>query len=74
LAGIGAFHPTRPPPNLRALTVQADAIIAAEARQSGEVLRHGPSVPTLRALDAIDDRLESPQTASCAMRARGQAM
>ena len=62
LAGIALalFIPTRPPPNLRALTVQADTIIAAEARHSGEVLRHGPSIPTLRALDAIHDRLESP--------------
>jgi NhaA family Na+:H+ antiporter len=62
LAGIvlAVFIPTRPPPNLRALTIQADAIIAAEARQSSEVLRHGPSLPTLRALDAIHDRLESP--------------
>jgi NhaA family Na+:H+ antiporter len=62
LAGIvlAIFIPTRPPPNLRALTIQADAIMAAEARQSGEVLRHGPSLPTLRAIDAIHDRLESP--------------
>jgi Na+:H+ antiporter, NhaA family len=62
LAGIvlAIFVPIRPPPNLRALTIQADAIIAAEARQSGDVLRHGASVPTLRALDAIHDRLESP--------------
>jgi Na+:H+ antiporter, NhaA family len=62
LAGIilAIFIPTRPPPNLRALTIQADAIIAAEARQSGEFLRHGPSVPTLQALDAIHDRLQSP--------------
>ena len=62
LAGIllAIFIPTRPPPNLRALTIQADAIIAADARQSGEVLRHGPSVPTLQALDAIHDRLQSP--------------
>src|SRR5262249_49331157 len=62
LAGImlAMFIPTRPPPNLRALTIQADAIMAAEARQSGEVLRHGPSIPTLRTLDAIHERLESP--------------
>jgi Na+:H+ antiporter, NhaA family len=62
LAGIvlAIFIPTRPPPNLRALTIQADAIIAAEARQSGEVLRYGPSVPALQALDAIHDRLQSP--------------
>jgi Na+:H+ antiporter, NhaA family len=62
LAGIilAIFVPTRPLPNLRALTIQTDAIIAAEARKSGDVLRHGPSVPTLRALDAIHDRLQSP--------------
>jgi NhaA family Na+:H+ antiporter len=62
LAGVllALFIPTRPPPNLKALTVQANTIIAAEARQGGEVLRHGPSAAALRALDAIHDRLESP--------------
>jgi Na+:H+ antiporter, NhaA family len=62
LAGVvlALFIPTRPPPNLRALMTQADQILAAEARHGGEVLRHGPSVPALRALDAIHDRLESP--------------
>lgn len=62
LAGVvlALFIPTRPPPNLSALMVQANTIVAAEARHSGEVLRHGPSVPALRALDAIHDRLESP--------------
>ena len=39
---------------------QANTILAAEARQRGEVLRSGPSLPALRALDAIHDRLESP--------------
>lgn len=39
---------------------QADAILTAEARRSGEVLRHGPSLPALAAFDAIHDRLESP--------------
>jgi NhaA family Na+:H+ antiporter len=34
--------------------------VAAEARHGEEVLRHGPSLPALRALDAIHDRLESP--------------
>ena len=52
--------PTRPPPNLRALMAQADAILIAEARQSAGVLRHGPSAPAMNALDAIHDRLESP--------------
>jgi Na+:H+ antiporter, NhaA family len=62
LAGVilALFIPTRPPPNLRALTIQASTIIAAEARHNDQVLRHGPSVPALRALDAIHDRLESP--------------
>ncbi len=62
LAGVilALFIPTRPPPNLTALTTQASAIITAEAMEDGEVLRHGPSVPALRALDAIHDRIESP--------------
>ncbi|MBZ9653654.1 Na+/H+ antiporter NhaA [Phyllobacterium lublinensis] len=61
LAGIvlALLIPTRPTANLRALIVQADTIIAAEA-QRGDILRHGPSLPALRALDAIHDRLESP--------------
>lgn len=62
LAGVvlALFIPTRPPPDLQALMTQANTIIAAEAQHSAEVLRHGPSQPTLRALDAIHDRLESP--------------
>ncbi len=52
--------PTRPPPNLRELTSQANAILIAEARQSAGVLRSGPSASAMRALDAIHDRLESP--------------
>ena len=62
LAGVvlALFIPTRPPANLIALTTQANAIVTAEAERGGEVLRHGPSVPALRALDAIHDRLESP--------------
>jgi NhaA family Na+:H+ antiporter len=62
LAGVilALFIPTRPAPNMAALAAQADAIIAAEARRGGEVLRHGPSVPAMRALEAIQDRLESP--------------
>jgi NhaA family Na+:H+ antiporter len=62
LAGVllALFIPTRPPPNLVALTTQADVIIKAEARRGEEVLRHGPSDAALRAIDAIHDRLESP--------------
>jgi len=62
LAGVAlAFLiPTRPPPNLRGLMAQADAILSTEARHGGEVLRKGPSPMALRALDNIHDRLESP--------------
>ena len=62
LAGVvlAAFIPTRPPPDFRALMIQADSILNEEARHGGEQFRHGPSVPVLRALDAIHDRMESP--------------
>ena len=62
LAGVvlAVLIPTRPPPDYLALSTQADAILASEARHGGEILRHGPSEPVLRALDAIHDRLESP--------------
>lgn len=62
LAGVilALFIPTRSPADLTALMVQANTIIAAEAAHSGEVLRHGASLPALRALDAIHDRIESP--------------
>lgn len=62
LAGVvlALFIPTRPPADLGALTAQANSIMLAEAAHGAEVLRHGPSTPALRALDAIHDRLESP--------------
>lgn len=63
LAGVilAVVTPTRPPGNLRALLSQAENILLEETRRSGEaVLRHGPSEPTLRALDTIFDRIESP--------------
>jgi len=62
LAGVllALFIPTRPPPNLKALMAQANAVLTAEAARGQDVLRHGPSTPALRALDAIHDRLESP--------------
>lgn len=63
LAGVilAIVTPTRPPPNLRALMAQADTIIHNEIRHSSEaVMRHGPSEPALRALDAVHDRIESP--------------
>jgi len=62
LAGVilALFIPTRPPPDLRALMTQANALVMEEARRGDEVLRHGPSIPVLQALDAIHDRVESP--------------
>jgi len=62
LAGVilAIFIPTRPPPDFKALWLQADAILSNEASHGGEVLRHGPSESALRELDAIHDRLESP--------------
>lgn len=57
---LALFIPTRPPPDLNALMTQANTIFAAEAEREGEVLRHGPSLPTMQAIDAIHDRLESP--------------
>jgi NhaA family Na+:H+ antiporter len=62
LAGVllAMFIPTRPPPNLKALMTQANVILATETQRGGEVLRHGPSLPALRALDEIHERLESP--------------
>src|SRR5690606_463624 len=62
LAGVllALVVPTRPPPNLDALMAQTAGIFQAEARHAGEVLRHALSEPSLQALDAIHDRLESP--------------
>ena len=63
LAGVivALVTPTRPPPNLRALLAQAEAVISAEVGAArGKVMRHGPSEPALIALDAIHDRIESP--------------
>ncbi|HEX5830895.1 MAG TPA: Na+/H+ antiporter NhaA [Gemmatimonadaceae bacterium] len=63
LAGVilAVVTPTRPPANLSALIAQAESVMEAELRFVGDrVLRHGPSEPTLRALDAILDQVESP--------------
>ncbi len=63
LAGVilALATPTRPPPNLRALMAQAEILIEHELRRAGDdVLGHRPSEPTLRGLDAIHDRIESP--------------
>jgi NhaA family Na+:H+ antiporter len=62
LAGVilAAFIPTRPPPDYMTLAMQADNILATEAKHGGEQLRRGPSEAALRAIDQIHDRLESP--------------
>ncbi len=63
LAGVilAVVTPTRPPANLKVLMAQANNLIEHELRRSGEkVLHHGPSEETLRQLDAIHDRIESP--------------
>jgi NhaA family Na+:H+ antiporter len=62
LAGVvlAAFIPTRPPPNYRTLVLQAETILAEEARHGGEQYRLGPSEAALRAIDEIFDRLEAP--------------
>jgi NhaA family Na+:H+ antiporter len=63
LAGVilALVTPALPPANVRALMAHAETILQAEARLSGErFLRHGPSEPALRALDAIHRRVESP--------------
>lgn len=57
---MAVLIPTRPPANLKALLVQAGAIIHAENSHAGEAMRTGPSEPALRELDAIHGRLESP--------------
>lgn len=62
LAGVilALFIPTRPPPDLKALTAQANTILSADMQRDGDALRHSPSLPALHALEAIHYRLESP--------------
>ena len=62
LAGVvlALFIPTRQPPDFSALVAQATAILSTEARRSAEALHAGPSLTSLRVLDSIHDRLESP--------------
>jgi NhaA family Na+:H+ antiporter len=63
LAGVilALVTPARPPAKMHVLMAQAEAILRAETRRSGEALmRHGLSEPAMRELDAIHDRTESP--------------
>ena len=62
LAGVllALFIPTRPPPDYQALMAQSDAILTHETQRGSEEMRHVLSARAMRALDAINDRLESP--------------
>ena len=63
LAGVilALVIPTRPPPNLRTLTAQAQQVLDAERAEHGEQqTQGGPSQSTLRALEVIYERIESP--------------
>ena len=62
LAGVllALFIPTRPPPDFQALMAQADAIVTNETQRGPEEMRHVISSGSMRAIDAIHDRLESP--------------
>jgi NhaA family Na+:H+ antiporter len=62
LAGVilAVLIPARPPANLNALLAQAATVIHLEDNHTGEAMRPGPSEPTLRLLDAIHSRIESP--------------
>lgn len=62
LAGVllAVMIPTRPPANLRTLLAQAATVIHEEDVHRDEAMRHGPSGPTLRVLDMIHSRIESP--------------
>ena len=64
LAGVvlALVTPTRPPANLGGLMAQAEMVMRTELATASDVgvMRHGPSEPALRAIDAIHDRIESP--------------
>jgi len=62
LAGVilAVLIPTRRPANLNALLAQAATVIHQENLHQGEAMRAGPSESTLRALDGMHARIESP--------------
>lgn len=63
LAGVilALATPALPPAKLHVLMAQAEAILRAETARNGEgLMKHGLSEPSMRALDAIHDRIESP--------------
>lgn len=57
---LALFIPARQPPNFQALMAQADAIVTNETQRGPEEMRHLISSGSLRALDAIHARMESP--------------
>lgn len=57
---LALLIPTRPPANLRALSVQAQIIMRTEAEFSQNFEHHGPSHRSLAMMDSIHDRIESP--------------
>lgn len=57
---LALLIPTRPPANLRALGVQAQLILRAEATFNQNFEHHGPSHRALAMLDTVHDRIESP--------------
>ncbi|AMV39487.1 Na+/H+ antiporter NhaA [Planctomyces sp. SH-PL62] len=62
LAGVilAVLIPSLPPANFHALLAQAATVIHLEDRHTGEAMRTGPSEPSMRTLDAIYARIESP--------------
>jgi NhaA family Na+:H+ antiporter len=62
LAGVllAVFIPTRQPPNYQALMAQADAIVTNETQRGPLEMRHVISSGSMRALESIYERLESP--------------
>ena len=62
LAGIllAVAVPTRPPPNLRGLLAQAQALLDPEIERLAKAPDAFPARSVMRALDAVHDRVESP--------------
>lgn len=62
LAGIllAMAVPTRPPPNVKALLAQAEAIMRPEIEQMSGSARQFPSHEVVESLDVVHDRIESP--------------
>lgn len=57
---VALIIPSSPPANLMALNAQAQALFKAEANGKDKLMRNSPSSQTLRILDTIHERIESP--------------